>query len=74
MEFPHRSAWRHRLQTVPWQFFPLFPMPWCQVTGGGGCAGAQDVTQQSPEDVVCSFARPIVPAPGVKMSDLCESM
>ena len=39
----------------------------CLVTaGGGGCADAQDVIQQSPRDVVCSFARPIVPAPGVE--------
>ena len=45
-------------------------MPLCQVTaGGGGCANAQDVMQQSPRDVVCSFARPIVPAPSVEFME-----
>ena len=46
---------------------PSLPLHLCQVTtDGAGCADAQDVTQQSPQDVVCNFARPIVPALGVE--------
>ena len=68
LEFPHRAAWQHRFQTVPWQFLSLFSMPRCQVTGGDGCADAQDVTQQSLQDVH-GFARPIVSAPSVEFMD-----
>ena len=34
LEFPHQSAWRHRLQTVPWQFPPSPPpVPNAPVSG-----------------------------------------
>ena len=48
---------------------PPSPIPNALVSGDRRRRVCQDVTQHSPQDVVCNFARPIVPAPGVESMD-----